>query len=351
MRRMPTMRIDEGLIAKPDRLIALGCSMMESGKGDKAVALVEAVLAQHPDDPLLRGAAEAILTYKVPGFHRDMLADETRNRAYRRAIEGAGVEGKTVLDIGAGSGLLAMMAARAGAARVYACEANEALAATARAIVAANGFGDRVRILARHSSTLDAGRDLDGGVDLIVSEIFGHDLIGEGALPSLSHAMAALARPSARIVPAGAAIRVALAEYGRGRHIPVGMVDGLDLGRFDRHVESAFNVAADHRRLALRSTPQDLFRFDFREGRACLEGRSEIRAKAGGGRVNGIVQWIRLELDGQVTYENAPGKVEGSHWPVIFHPLRRELAPRAGSEFAIHGWHGERRLLIWPGEA
>jgi predicted O-methyltransferase YrrM len=346
---VPKTRIDDDLIAEPDRLIALGCAMIESGKGDKAVALAEAALAARPHDALLREAAEAILTYKVPGFHRDMLADEARNRAYRAAIEAAGVAGKTVLDIGAGSGLLAMMAARAGAAQVYACEANAALAATARAIVAANGFADRVRVLARHSTTLDAGRDLGGGVDLIVSEIFGHDLIGEGALPSLSHAMAKLARPGARIVPARAAIRVALAEYG-GRHMPVGTVDGFDLGLFDRHTERQFNVAADHHRLALRSAAHDLFRFDFREGHAFPAARSAIRAEANGGRVNGIAQWIRLELDEWVTYENAPEMGAVSHWPVIFHPLERELAPPAGSEVAIHGWHGERRLLIWSSE-
>lgn len=348
---MPETRIDEELIADPSRLIALGCAMMESGKGDKAVALVEQVLAKHPDDPLLRRAAEAILTYRIPGFHRDMLADGPRNRAYRRAIENAGVTGKIVLDIGAGSGLLAMMAARAGAARVYACEANPALAATARAIVKANGFADRVEILARHSSTLDAGRDLGGGVDLVVSEIFGHDLIGEGALPSLSHAMASLARPGARIVPAAAAVRVALAEYGGGRHWPVGNVDGLDLGLFDRHAEHAFNVAADHRKLALRSAPQDLFRFDFREGQAFPAARATIRAVADGGRVSGIVQWIRLELDAEVAFENAPGRGERSHWPVIFHPLAREIARPAGGAITIHGWHDERRLFVWPGEA
>lgn len=348
---MAKKRIDADLIAKPSRLIALGCSLMESGEGDEAVALVERVLDQYPNDLLLRRAVEAILTHKVPTFHRDMLADKARNRAYRRAIEGAGLAGKSVLDIGAGSGLLAMMAARAGAARVYACEANKALAATARAIVAANGFADRVRILARHSSTLDAGRDLGGGVDLIVSEIFGHDLIGEGALPSLSHAMRALARPGARIVPAAAAIRVALADYGGGRHWPVGTVDGLDLSLFDRHAELAFNIAADHRRLALRSAPQDLFRFDFQAGGAFPEARTMVRAEAGGGRVNGIVQWIRLELDAETAYENVPGTGESSHWPAIFHPLAREIAPPAGSRIAIHGWHDARRLLVWPDEA
>ena len=347
---MPETRIHDALLKEPARLLALGCALMESGKGDKAVALVEQALAKRPDDLLLHRAAEAILTYKIPGFHREMLADEARNGAYRQGIEGADLAGKSVLDIGAGSGLLAMMAARAGAARVFACEANPALAATARAIVAANGFGDRVRILACHSSALDAARDLDGGADLIVSEIFSNDLIGEGALPALAQAMTVLAKPGARIVPAAATIRVALADYDGKSHSPIGTVEGLDLGLFNRHAARAFNLATDHRKLALRSAACDLFRFDFQNARPFPEPRASVRANAAGGRVNGIVQWIRLELDDDVAYENAPGEGARSHWPAIFHPFDEAVEPAAGAGIAIHGWHDERRLLIWPGE-
>ena len=344
---MPETRIDEALLAQPGRLLALGCALMESGKGEQAVALVEASLARRPNDPMLREAAEAILSYKVPAFHREMLADAARSRAYRRAIEAAAPAGKTVLDVGAGSGLLAMMAARAGAARVYACEANGALAATAGEIVAANSLAERVRILARHSSTLDAAGDLDGGVDLVVSELFSHELIGEGALSALSHAMTALVKPGARIVPAGAAIRVALAHFGRCP-LPIGEVEGFDLGLFARHVPRAFNLSADHDKLALRSAPHDLFHFDFQHGPVPLEGRSEARLEASGGPANGIVQWLRLQLDSETDYENAPGQGRASHWPVVFHPLDAEIAP--GTATVVHGWHDERRLLIWPGE-
>jgi SAM-dependent methyltransferase len=342
---MPDRPSDEEFASHPGRLITLGRAMMASGRGDKAVGLVEQVLARNPEDPLLRCCAEAILTHNIPAFHRDMLADAARNRAYYEAIEGAGLVGKSVLDLGAGSGLLAMMAARAGAKRVYACEANEALAATAREIVAANGFADSIRILARHSSTLDAVRDLDGGVDCILSEIFSHELIGEGALPSLADAMARVGRPGARIIPARASIRVALAEYGASRAHGAIVVDGLDLSLFGRHSAHTFTVATDHPRLALRSAAQDLFRFDFQNDRHHPEARAEVPVETSRGAVNGIVQWIRLELDDRVVYENQPGS-GWSHWPAVFHPLDEDLgAP--DTKVAICGWHDERRLLIW----
>jgi SAM-dependent methyltransferase len=338
-------RIDDALLAQPGRLMALGCSMMASGMGGKAVTLVERALAQNPDDPLLCRAAEVILTYKVPDFHRNMLADARRNQAYRQAIEGAGLAGKRVLDIGAGSGLLAMMAARAGASFVFACEANEALAATARAIVAENGLGDRIEVIARHSTSLDAGRDLDGGVDLIISEIFSADLIGEGALPALSHAMAKLGRPGVRILPAAGAVRVALAHFGGRGAAPVETVEGFRLGLFERHAARTINLAPDNPKLALRSAPCDLFRFAFQTERDFAEMRVSVDAEADGGPVNGIAQWIRLTLDAETEYENIPGS-GSSHWSILFHPLETEIVPTPGTRISIQGWHDDSRLLL-----
>jgi predicted RNA methylase len=119
---------------------------MMAGKGAEAVVIVERTLEEHPDDPEWREAARAVLSYGVPGFHRSMLADAPRNDFYAQAIRATVRPGDVVLDIGTGSGLLAMLAAQAGAARVVACEANPALAATAREIVRRNGFADRIEI-------------------------------------------------------------------------------------------------------------------------------------------------------------------------------------------------------------
>lgn len=119
-----------GIHDLPRHFLGMGLRLVHSGLGDKAVAFVRRALGTRPD-PLLRQLAGIILAANVPKFHRSMLLDSRRNAAYREAIEQT-VAGRRVLDVGTGSGLLAMMAARAGATQVYACEANPMLAATAR---------------------------------------------------------------------------------------------------------------------------------------------------------------------------------------------------------------------------
>jgi type II protein arginine methyltransferase len=150
---------------------------MGSGQRAKAAALVKAALSQS-DDPALLSAAQVVLSHTIPQWHRLMLRDVERNEAFEQAIARSVRAGGTVLDIGAGSGLLSLMAARAGAASVFACEADPALAATAQEVVELNGYSETVRVLAKRSTDLDRDSDLAGGADVIVVEVFSDDLIG-----------------------------------------------------------------------------------------------------------------------------------------------------------------------------
>ena len=78
-----------------------------------------------------------------------MLQDYVRTGTYWAAIQenAADFAGATVVDVGAGSGILSLFAAQAGAARVYAVEAS-AMADHAAALCAANpGAGSRVTVV------------------------------------------------------------------------------------------------------------------------------------------------------------------------------------------------------------
>lgn len=59
-------------------------------------------------------------SYSGFDIHREMLSDTSRMEAYQRAINSNFFKGKVVLDVGCGTGILSMMAASAGAAKVRA---------------------------------------------------------------------------------------------------------------------------------------------------------------------------------------------------------------------------------------
>lgn len=100
--------------------------------------------------------------------HRVLLEDKARTGAFAAAIESVVRPGMQVLDLGTGTGVLAMIAARAGAEHVVAVDM-EPLAHIARRIAADNGYEDQITFIQADSRSLD----FDGRFDLIVSECMG----------------------------------------------------------------------------------------------------------------------------------------------------------------------------------
>ena len=87
-------------------------------------------------------------SYSHFGIHEEMLKDEVRTRSYMNAIEQNKhlFAGKVVLDIGCGTGILSMFAARAGAAQVIGVECSSIIE-QARRIIDANGFSDKIVLI------------------------------------------------------------------------------------------------------------------------------------------------------------------------------------------------------------
>ena len=131
-----------------------------------------------------------------PVEHARMLHDHRRTGDYLVALGQAVRPGDVVLDVGTGSGVLAVAAARAGARRVYAVEASD-IAEVAERVFAENGVQDRVTLVRGWSRQVE----LPEHADLLVSEIIGNEPFEEEILETTIDARRRLLKPGARLIP------------------------------------------------------------------------------------------------------------------------------------------------------
>ncbi|XP_044111799.1 protein arginine N-methyltransferase 7 isoform X3 [Neovison vison] len=155
--------------------------------------------------------------------YADMLHDKDRNIKYYQGIRAAVSRVKDrgqkalVLDIGTGTGLLSMMAVTAGADFCYAIEVFKPMADAAVKIVEKNGFSDKIKIINKHSTEVTIGPDGDMPcrANILITELFDTELIGEGALPSYEHAHRHLVQENCEAVPHRATVYAQLVESRR----------------------------------------------------------------------------------------------------------------------------------------
>ena len=131
-----------------------------------------------------------------PVEHARMLHDERRTSDYMAALTAAVRPDDVVLDIGTGSGVLALAAARAGARCVYAVEASD-IAEVAERVFAVNGVRGQVTLLPGWSRVIE----LPEQADLLVAEVIGNEPLEEEILETMVDARRRLLKPGARMIP------------------------------------------------------------------------------------------------------------------------------------------------------
>lgn len=120
-----------------------------------------------------------------------MIADNARMDAYTEALRRAVKPDSIVLDIGAGTGVFALLACQFGARRVYAIEPADAIQ-IARKIAAANGYADRIECIQKLSTEVT----LPERADVVISDL-------RGRLPFLGRHISSIADARARLLKPG----------------------------------------------------------------------------------------------------------------------------------------------------
>ncbi|KAM4544436.1 protein arginine N-methyltransferase 6 [Fundulus diaphanus] len=144
-------------------------------------------------------------SYSDVTIHEEMIADHVRTNTYRTAIfrNSESIKGKVVLDVGAGTGVLSIFCAQAGARKVYAVEACS-IAEQAVEIVKRNKVDDVVEVIRGTVETVE----LPEKVEVIVSEWMGYALLHESMLNSVLHARDRWLKAGGLILPSRAELYI-----------------------------------------------------------------------------------------------------------------------------------------------
>jgi type II protein arginine methyltransferase len=289
----------------------------------------------------------AVGSHVVPDWHFAMLGDRVRNRAYRDAIDRAVGPATSVLELGAGSGLLSMFAARAGARQVTACEVTGVLADTATDIVSRNGFADRVTVVDCHSSALEVGPHLPERADVLVSELLDPTLLAEGVLPSVRDARARLLKPDGVVLPARALVWAVLLEApARAGTAPVGSIDGLDLSPMEtlRDPDRSIVTRLAGEPVRFLTEPFAALEIDLASpGPTGVGHRSRATVEVSDrGTVHGVGWWFELWLDDTVSLSTGPA--EARHWPQVLQLSRSHRPVDVGDLVVVTASHDDTRV-------
>ncbi|KAM3257058.1 hypothetical protein ACQJBY_049425 [Aegilops geniculata] len=122
-------------------------------------------------------------SYSHFGIHEEMLKDVVRTRSYQNVITQNNFlfKDKIVLDVGAGTGILSLFCAKAGAKHVYAIECSQ-MADMAKEIVKTNGFSEVITVIKGKVEEIELPVPK---VDVIISEWMGYFLLFENMLDTV----------------------------------------------------------------------------------------------------------------------------------------------------------------------
>lgn len=274
--------------------------------------------------------------------HYRYLADTVRVSAYASAIAAVVKPGDVVLDLASGTGILGLLACRAGAGRVYAIDGG-GMSGPARAILRANGLEDRVHVIDGFSTHVE----LPERADVLVTDQIGYFGVEGGIVEFVADARRRLLKPGVRLVPSRIDLIVA----------PVEAPDVADAIEFWSLRPAGFDMQPMGDLAASSSHPQALetaqqlgtpavaAAIDLAADEPSIVVSAEIAVNRSG-TLHGIGGWFAATLSPGVVISNAPQAPVAAHRisrrGAVF-PVRPATAVAPGDRVSI-------RMRILPAE-
>lgn len=265
-----------------------------------------------------------------------MVSDAPRTDAFAAAIKEAIKGGETVIDVGTGSGLLAMLAANAGAKKVYALD-QARIADAARESVERNGLSDTVEVLNANATDFQLAEP----VDLIVSEWLGHFAYVENMLDDLLVCRDANLKEGGRMLPAKVELALApiCSDFLYNKEGPgywQQSVHGIDFSHLEsRELQQALAVKTQLYPSDLLAEGKPMFALDLvtaSKDDVWQSGELTFTAEKDGEWV-GFGGWFVADLTATVTLDTGPHQ-ELTHWMQTYFPMRPQRV-KAGETIQV----------------
>lgn len=266
-------------------------------------------------------------------LHLSMLQDTVRMEAYETAIAETVMAGDTVVDIGAGTGVLSFIASNYAPRRVVAIDKNS-LIHRAELVYKKNFDSNIVEFLKKDILGDDIER-LDS--DVAICELFGNFGIDENVIEVLARVREHLMKPGGKIIPQDMSLVVCPVQCTSAyREVAnwQSTMQGLDFSAFQ---ELAYNTVyqIDNEPLKLVASPKTITTIDFHTVRS-LPGKLKARFKVETpGIIHGIAGWFRSRLSDNVILDTGPGE-KPTHWGQVMFPIGNPAKVSEGCEIEFN---------------
>ena len=283
--------------------------------------------------------------YNSASFHIALLNDSIRTNNFIEAIRKTVKKTDVVLDIGTGTGVLAIAAAKCGAKHVYAIEASE-IAELAKENIARNDLSGKITLIKGYSSQVE----LPQKADVLVSEVIGNDPLEENILEIYSDAFKRHLKKNARCIPE------VLKIYGIPLTIPVSMLTkhyfgkgqisswqgiyGIDFSALNdakRPDNYSFYVhPAKAVKWNILSPPVLLANLKLDEiSNISIKNKCSIKTTVSG-RLNGILIYFQAALAGNIKLSTNPvTSVKGTSWTCRVWVIPETIVVKKGQKLDI----------------